>query len=83
MIQRKLLQNALIGGVAVAFGSTQVIPGARERGPIATSAISIVTGGLVATDTSKANDPTAPAPHRTTRNAASFATKSSPRYSCA
>lgn len=60
MIQRKLLQNALIGGVAVAFGSAQVIPGARERGPIATSAISIVSGGLVATDTSKAEAPVTP-----------------------
>lgn len=53
MIQRKLLQNALIGSVAVAFGSAQVIPGAKERGPIATTAISIVSGGLVAADTSK------------------------------
>jgi hypothetical protein len=54
MIQRKYLQNALIGGVAVAFGSTQVIPGARARGPVATSAISIVTGGLLEADTLKA-----------------------------
>lgn len=60
MIQRKLLQNALIGGVAVAFGSAQVIPGAKERGPIATSAISIVSGGLVTSDTSKAEAPVIP-----------------------
>jgi hypothetical protein len=58
MIQRKYLQNALIGGVAVAFGSTHVIPGARERGPVASSAISIVSGGLVATDTLKVRIPT-------------------------
>ncbi|MDP9178386.1 MAG: murein L,D-transpeptidase catalytic domain family protein [Gemmatimonadota bacterium] len=60
MIQRKYLQNALIGGVAVAFGSTQVIPGARERGPVATSAISIVSGGLLASDTLKPIVPFAP-----------------------
>jgi hypothetical protein len=59
MIQRKFLQNALIGGVAVAFGSAQIIPGARENGPIVSSAISIVTG-LVANDTAKAALPTAP-----------------------
>jgi hypothetical protein len=59
MIQRKLLQNALIGGVAIAYGSTQVVPAARQRGPIATSAISIVSGGLVGSDTSKAEAPVA------------------------
>jgi len=53
MIQRKYLQNALMGGVAVAFGGAQVIPGAREHGPVVNSAISIVTGGLVGTDTLK------------------------------
>jgi hypothetical protein len=53
MIQRRYLQNALIGGVAVAFSSTQIIPGARQNGSIVTSAISIVTGGIVANDTSK------------------------------
>jgi hypothetical protein len=60
MIERKFLQHALIGGVAVAFGSTQVVPGARERGPIAASAISILSGGLVGTDTSKAEVPVTP-----------------------
>jgi hypothetical protein len=60
MIQRKYLQNALIGGVAVAFGSTQVIPAARERGPVATTAMSIVTGGLLGTDTLKPIVPFAP-----------------------
>lgn len=59
MIQRKLLQNALIGSVAVAFGGAQVIPGAKVRGPISTKAISIVSGGLVETDTSKAEMPVA------------------------
>ena len=59
MIQRKFLQNALIGGVAVAFGSAQIIPGARGNGPIVSSAISIVTGGLVANDTAKVAVPTA------------------------
>jgi hypothetical protein len=60
MIQRKLLQNALIGGVAIAYGSTQVIPASRERGPIATSAISFVTGGLAGNDTSIALAPVTP-----------------------
>jgi len=60
MIQRKYLQNAFIGGVAVAFGSTQVIPAARERGPVATSALSIVSGGLLASDTLKPIVPFAP-----------------------
>jgi len=58
MIQRKYLQNALIGGVAVAFGTTQIMPGARENGPIVTSAISIVTSGIGANDTAKAAVPT-------------------------
>ena len=44
MIQRKILQNALIGSVAVAFGGAQIIPGANENGPVVKSAISIVTG---------------------------------------
>jgi len=48
MIQRKLLQNALIGGVAVAFGTAQVIPRARGNAPVVQSAISIVTGDTVA-----------------------------------
>jgi hypothetical protein len=61
MIQRKLLQNALIGSVAVAFGGAQVIPGAKVHGPVSTTAISIVSGGLMTTDTSKAAMPvTAP-----------------------
>jgi hypothetical protein len=66
MIQRKLFQNALIGSVAVAFGSAQVIPSARELGPIATSAISIVTGGLAVTDTSKVEVPLSPVSKLTT-----------------
>jgi hypothetical protein len=69
MVQRKYLQNALLGGVAVAFGSTQVTPSARENGPLIATAISIVTGGLVKTDTSKVVAPAptvapAPAPSR-------------------
>jgi hypothetical protein len=58
MLQRKFLQNALIGGVAVAFGSSQIIPGANENGPVVKSAISIMTGDTVATKTEKANVPT-------------------------
>jgi hypothetical protein len=53
MNQRKYFQNALVGGVAVAFGSTQVTPATRENGPLIATAISIVTGGLVKSDTLK------------------------------
>jgi hypothetical protein len=66
MIQRTLT-NALIGGVAVVFGGTQVIPGAHKPSPVVSSAISIVTGGLVSGDTSKAVVPevsTPPAPSK-------------------
>lgn len=59
MIQGKFLQNALIGGVAVVFGGAQIIPGAKGNGPVVTSAISIVTGGTVAKDTSKVDAPAA------------------------
>ena len=44
MNQRNILQNAVIGGIAVLFGSAQVVPGAQDRGPIVTSAISIMQG---------------------------------------
>ena len=57
MIHGKFLQNALIGGIAVAFGSTQIIPRARESGSIVTPAISIVTGSTPARDTAKADAP--------------------------
>jgi hypothetical protein len=57
MIQRKYLLKALIGCVAVAFGSTQIIPGARENGPIVTSAISIVTGGIMGKGAENASAP--------------------------
>jgi len=59
MIQRKLLQNALIGTVAVAFGSTQVVPRARDNAPLVASAISIVTGDTVAKDTAITGVPAA------------------------
>ncbi len=58
MIQRKFLQSALIGSVAVAFGSAQLIPGANENGPIVKSAISIVTGDTLRSDSTKAIVPT-------------------------
>ena len=61
MIQRKYLANALIGGVAVLFGGAQVMPGAHKSTPLTSSAISIVTGGLIKDDTTKAELPVAPA----------------------
>lgn len=55
MIYKALLQNVLIGGVAVAFGTSQIVPAARNDGPIVTSAISIVGNGTM--DTLKAAAP--------------------------
>lgn len=54
MIQKKILQNALVGGVAVLFGGTRLIPNPSVDGPAATTAISIVTGA--------AKDTASPAP---------------------
>ena len=58
MIQRKFLQNALIGSVAVAFGGARLLPGANENGPVVKSAIAIMTGDTVSTNTGKATAPT-------------------------
>jgi hypothetical protein len=44
MIEKKYLQNALIGGVAVLFGGSQLIPNPGIEGPAATTAIAIVSG---------------------------------------
>jgi hypothetical protein len=58
MIQRKYFQNAFIGGVAVLFGGTQLVPAVRENGSVATAAASIVTGSAAANgDTSAARVP--------------------------
>lgn len=58
MLHRKFLQNALIGSVAIAFGGAQIIPGVNENGPVVKSAISIMTGDTIPTNTEKANVPT-------------------------
>ena len=58
MIQRKFLQNALIGSVAVAFGGARILPGVNENGPVVKSAIAIMTGDTVSTNTAKADVPT-------------------------
>ena len=55
MLQRQFLMNALIGGVAVVFGGTQLIPASDTNGPIVTSAISFIGGKTVANDKSKAD----------------------------
>jgi len=44
MIQKKYLQNALIGGVAVLFGGTRFMPSTDHNGPVVTSAIALVSG---------------------------------------
>ena len=51
MIQKKYLQNVLIGGVAVLFGGTRMIPSADQNGPMVTTAIALVSGK--AADTSR------------------------------
>ena len=56
MIHKKYLQNAIVGGVAVLFGSTRLIPNPNVQGPAATTAIAIVTGAA------KDTVPAAPAP---------------------
>ena len=43
MLQRRYLQNALVGGVAVIFGGSQIVPGADNNGPVLQSALSIVS----------------------------------------
>ena len=48
MIEKKYLQNVLIGGVAAVFGGTQMIPNPDPSGPAATTAISILTNRPVA-----------------------------------
>ena len=53
MIERRHFQNAIIGGVAVAFGGAQAIPGTNNNGPIVSTVISIMSGSAVATDTAK------------------------------
>lgn len=54
MNQRNILQNAVIGAIAIVFGTAQVVPGAREHGPIVRSAMAMVNGKAAA-DSSKAD----------------------------
>jgi len=61
MIDKKYLQNALIGGVAVLFGGTRLIPNPNVDGPAATTAISIVTGTAKDTSSRAAAATTVPA----------------------
>ena len=42
MIQKKYLQNAIVGGVAVLFGGTRLIPNPNTDGPATTTAIAIM-----------------------------------------
>jgi L,D-transpeptidase catalytic domain len=52
MLQRQFLMNALLGGVAVIYGGTRVLPIANTNGPVVTSAISFVSGKSLGGDTS-------------------------------
>ena len=57
MNQRNILQNAVVGGVALVFGSAQVVPGAQDHGRIVSTAISIMSGNAgdtAVTDTTPA-----------------------------
>ena len=58
MIHKKYLQNALVGGVAVIFGSTRLIPNPGVEGPASTTALALVSG-------SAAKDTVSPAPTAT------------------
>ncbi len=62
MNQRNIYQNAIIGGVALVFGSAQVVPGAKEHGPIVSSAISIMSGKTA--DSTKRTDSAATKPSK-------------------
>ena len=71
MTQRKYLQNALFGGIALVFGSAQIVPGAKERGPLTNSAISIMSGTRA--DTVKpAVEAVQPAPSKVTTALSAF-----------
>jgi hypothetical protein len=59
MLQRQVLMNALIGGVAVAFGGTRLIPSSNTNGPVVTSAISFMSGKTAASYTSRADSASA------------------------
>jgi hypothetical protein len=48
MSQQSILQNAVIGAVAIVFGTAQVVPGAREHGPIMRSAMAMASGQAAA-----------------------------------
>jgi hypothetical protein len=54
MVQRVIVQNVLIGGLAVVFGSTHIVPHARETGSIVAPAISLVSGVVASGDTARA-----------------------------
>ena len=60
MIQKKYLQNAIVGGVAVLFGGTRLIPNPNVDGPATTTAIAIMSGA--AGDTASPATIAAPAP---------------------
>ncbi len=55
MPQRIILKNALIGALAIAFSSMHLLPAAKSDDSIGESALSIVDGRHVMSDTSRAN----------------------------
>lgn len=54
MIEKRYLQNVLVGSVAVLFGGTRMIPTTDATGPATTTAISVITGRSLTSDTAKA-----------------------------
>jgi hypothetical protein len=72
MIQKKYLQNALIGGVAVLFGGTRMMPSTDQNGPVVTTAFALVSGK--AADTARADSMTAPAKSKLVAAIQSFQT---------
>lgn len=57
MVHKKYLQNAVIGGIAVVFGGTRMVPSADHNGPVVATAIAILAGK--AADTARAQVPSA------------------------
>jgi hypothetical protein len=72
MKQRNILQNAVVGGIALVFGTAQVVPGAQDRGPIVSSAISIMSGKAM--DSTTRTDSIAPKPSKVSTALSAFQT---------
>lgn len=59
MLQRKYLQNGLIGAVALIFGTAHLVPGTDTRGPVMKAAVSLVSGNSEASRSLRVSEPAA------------------------